>query len=115
MMTSGAYSPHQNGLCESNHRMVDMMMEKMLHDDPNMPKPRALAQSVLAKNMLINHLGFSPLQLVTGQQPRLPTALANLPPAREGVSHCEEVRDRLNAIFGLIISEWYIRESSHQK
>ena len=99
MMTSGAHSPWQNGICESNHKTVDMMMEKMMEDNPGMDKKLALAQALMAKNMLINHMGFSPLQLVTGQQPRLPSAIINSPPAKEGISDTEEVRDRLNAIF----------------
>ena len=99
MITSGAYSPFQNGLCESNHKLVDVMMEKMLQDDPNMPLTRALSQAILAKNMLVNHNGFSPLQLVTGQQPRLPSAMDNSPPAKESVSAVQNVRNRINEIF----------------
>ena len=30
MLTTGAYSPFQNGLCEKNHHMVDLMIEKMM-------------------------------------------------------------------------------------
>ena len=30
MLTTGAYSPFQNGLCEKNHHTVDMMVEKNL-------------------------------------------------------------------------------------
>ena len=49
---------------------------------------QALSQAILAKNMLINQMGFSPLQLITVLQPRLLSALVNLPPAKEGVSQC---------------------------
>ena len=99
LLTSGAYSPFQNGLCESNHKLVDNIMDKMLEDDPTTPLPRALSQAVLAKNMLVNHHGFSPLQLVTGQQPKLPSALDNMPPAMESVSVTQNVRNRINEIF----------------
>ena len=97
--TSGAESPWQNGLCEGNHRHVDHMVEKMKEDEPNIPISKALQQAVYAKNILTNHMGYSPIQLVIGQHPKLPCAISNLPPAKEGVSMSEGVRDRLNAIF----------------
>ena len=73
-LTTGAYSPNQNGLCEKNHQLVDKMIAKMMNDDKNLKFPEALSSVVLAKNTLINVYGFSPLQLVTGRQPRLPGA-----------------------------------------
>ena len=48
------------------------MVEKILHHDKKMPFSEALSAAVLAKNMLINVYGYSPLQLVTGKQPKLP-------------------------------------------
>ena len=97
--TSGAESPWQNGLCEGNHRHVDHMVEKMKEDEPNIPISKALQQAVYVKNILTNHMGYSPIQLVINQHPKLPCAISNLPPAKEGVSMSEGVRDRLNAIF----------------
>ena len=97
--STGAESPWQNGLCESNHRHVDQMVEKIKQDEPGIPLKRALAQAVYAKNSLTSHLGFSPIQLVTGQSPRLPSAIENKPPAQEGISISDNVRNRLNAVF----------------
>ena len=99
ILSTGAESPWQNRLCESNHRHVDLMVEKIMEDDSKIPVERALSQAVYAKNTLTNHLGFSPTQLVTGQQPRLPSAMANKPPAQEGVSITDNVSDRINAIY----------------
>ena len=36
MLTTGAYSPFQNGLCEKTHHTIDMMVEKMLDSNPQM-------------------------------------------------------------------------------
>ena len=73
-LTTGAYSPNQNGLCEKNHQLVDKMIAKMMDDDKSLKFPEGLSSAVIAKNTLINVYGFSPLQLVTGRQSRLPGA-----------------------------------------
>ena len=51
-LTTGAYSPNQNGLCEKNHQLVDKMMD----DDKNLKFPEA-------KNTLANVYGFPPYSL----------------------------------------------------
>ena len=97
--STGAHSPFQNGMCERNHSQVDLMMSKMMEDQPNLPVDMALSHSIFAKNMLVNAKGYSPMQLVFGKQPKLPSAIDNSPPAMECVSEVEAVRNRLNAIF----------------
>ena len=77
MLNSEAHSPNQCGLVESNHKQVDHMVEIMMDQDENISFEEALKAAVFAKNMLINVYGFSPLQLVTGRQPRLPGATSN--------------------------------------
>ena len=72
MLTSGGYSPWQNGLCEKNHHLIDMMIEKMMHGDSTLTLERALAAALYAKKSMINVNGYSPLQLMMGKQPRLP-------------------------------------------
>ena len=72
LLNSGAHSPFQAGLVESNHRQVDHMIEILMDEDPNLKFEDALSSAVFAKNMLVNVYGFSPLQLVTGKQPRIP-------------------------------------------
>ena len=100
MLTSGGFSPFQNGLCEKNHHIVDMMVEKMMHGNPDMTFSRALASAVYAKNCMINNQGYSPLQLVMGKQPRMPgPAQDNAPPAnRETTSH-KLTHERITDIF----------------
>ena len=99
ILSTGAYSPWQNGICERNHAQVDQMMVKIMEDQPNISTESALSQAIMAKNMLVNAKGFSPIQIVFGRQPKLPSAIDNSPPARECVSEVEAVRQRLNAVF----------------
>ena len=76
MLTTGAYSPFQNGLCEKNHHTVDMMVEKMLDSNPKMKFNQALSAAIFAKNTLINVHGcqcklFLAVNLKTMVQPRI--------------------------------------------
>ena len=64
MINSGAHSPNQCGLVESNHKYTDRMVEILMDQKPNMSFEEALRSAVFAKNMLINVYGFSPLQIV---------------------------------------------------
>lgn len=60
---TGAESPWSNGVCERNHAVVDLMVEKMMLEDNNLKVDEALAHAVSAKNALQNHNGFTPIQL----------------------------------------------------
>ena len=66
-----------NGICERNHYMVDVCVGKMIEDDPSMKLEVALAWAVNAKNSMQNHNGFSPIQLVSGTNPNLPSVSTN--------------------------------------
>ena len=98
-ISTGAESPWQNGMCEKNHAQVDLTMAKIVEDQPNITMEEALSSAIYSKNMLTNTHGYSPVQLVTGAQPRIPSAIDNMPPAMETVSSVESVRKRLNALF----------------
>ena len=79
--TMGSFSPFSNGLNERNHHTVDLMMEKIMEEDGNISFEDALAKAVYAKNTMLNVHGFSPAQILTGRQPRLPGATNdNWPP-----------------------------------
>ena len=100
MLTTGAYSPFQNGLCEKNHHTVDLMVEKILDSSPKMDFRQALSAAVFAKNTLLNVSGYSPMQITFGKQPNIPGAAhSNLPPANEEVVNSVPIFDRLKAIF----------------
>ena len=47
-LTTGAYSPNQNRLCEKNYQLVDKMIAKMMDDDKNFKFPEALSSAVSA-------------------------------------------------------------------
>ena len=69
--TTAAYSPWSNGICERNHYVVDVCVQKMMEDDPQMSLEVALAWAVNAQNSMQNHNGYSPIQLVLGTNPNL--------------------------------------------
>ena len=53
----------------------------MTENDPSMKLKVALAWTVNAKNSMQNHDGFSPIQLVLGTNPNLPSVSTNRLPA----------------------------------
>ena len=96
---TSAYSPWSNGLCERNHAVVDKSVLKMMYD--GFPLKIALAWSINAKNTLYNVSGFSPVQIVTGQNPNFPGVSYNLLPANEGAdeSLSSDIQRNLNAMY----------------
>ena len=101
MLTTGAYSPFQNGLCEKNHHVVDLMIDKMMTGDKDLTVSRALKGALFAKNSLTTVNGFSPLQLVTGKQPRIPGAAQdNMAPANSTGTDHKLTHERISDIFG---------------
>merc|ERR1719350_2643475 len=72
----------------------------MMHGKPDMTFSRALAAAIYAKNCLVNVQGYSPLQLVTGKQPRLPGAAQdNSPPANRMDTDHKLTHERITDIF----------------
>lgn len=97
-LTTAAYSPHQNGLNERNHAIVDLMLKRMKESDPEIPIEIALSWSLQAKNSLENSFGFSPFQLHVGYNPILPTVTKGQPPAMEGRTKSEILGKHLTAM-----------------
>ena len=64
IIMTAAEAPWQNGLCERNHVVTDLYLEKMLHDQPTLPLDVALAYAVNAKNSLQMWNRFSIHQLL---------------------------------------------------
>ena len=96
---TAAYTPNANGLNERNHSVVDSMMEKMILSDPDLKPEVALSWCVNAKNTLGNNKGFSPAQIVFGQNPRLPTVFTAGPPGlEEEISMPKAVAQHINAM-----------------
>ena len=72
---NGASFPWSNRTCERNPAVIDLMVDKMLEENPKMKIEVALANAISAKNSMQNHLGFTPIQLVTGTLPNIPSIL----------------------------------------
>ena len=68
----------------------------MIEDDRGLSIEVALAWAVNAKNAISNYSGFSPYQLVLGQNPNLPSVLTDDLPALEGKSDQDFVAVHLN-------------------
>ena len=108
---TGANSPWSNGVCERNHCVIDVMIEKMMDEDPNMKLEIALANAISAKNSLYNYNGFSPIQIVTGSLPNLPSCLNKDLPALEKAS--SGVESHLNAMY--LARKAYMKAEASEK
>ena len=93
-----ANAPYSNGLCERNHAVVDVIMEKIKADEPNTSDQEALDYALYAKNMQTTRKGFSPFQIVYGTNPKIPgidnANIASLNP----IFASNDVRKHLNKI-----------------
>ena len=95
--TTAAESPWSNGCNERYNGILGGMVKKIL-EDPDCTLDMALAWPVSAKNSLENYHGFSPNQLVFGQNPNFPSCITNKPPALEESLASDIVRCTLTAI-----------------
>ena len=95
--TTAAESAWSNGICEKYNGIIGEAVKKV-KEEVGCSVEIALAWAVNAKNCLHNIHGFSPYQMVFGQNPNLPLSLTSRPPALEGVSSSELVRNNLNAM-----------------
>ena len=94
---NAAYSPHQDGVNEPGHSIVDHMMTRMRLQDPTMTAWTPLTWSLVAKNSLENVSGFSPFQIVYGINPKQPSVYTCGPPGLEEVSMPKSVVTHINA------------------
>ena len=67
-----AEAPWQNGTVERNDATADVIYEKIKLENPTMQPQVAIKNAALVKNSEIHHSGFSPLQLIMGQNPTFP-------------------------------------------
>jgi hypothetical protein len=63
------------------------MMRKLKAEMPKYDFSMLLNKAVLAHNSLANNLGFTPLQIVTGVNPSLPSALTSSSSTLENAWH----------------------------
>ena len=98
LTTTASYSPHQNGLNERNHAVVDMMITRMMCSDQNLKPEMALLWALNAKNSLENCYGFSPFQLHIGKNPVLSSVTRDGPPSFETITKSKSFAEHLNAM-----------------
>ena len=98
LFTTAGYSPHQNGLCERVHGVVDLILSKLKMDNPKVDINVLLGWANMAKNSLHTHHGFSSHQLVFGTNPNLPNLLTANPPALGGETMSKIFAEHLNTL-----------------
>ena len=77
---TAAESPFSNGLVERHNMIIANMLDKIL-EDQQLDLDIALSWCLNAKSLLANFHGFSPFQLVFGQNPKLLSISNGRPPA----------------------------------
>ena len=95
--TTPGESPFSNGVVERGNKMLYETMLKT-QEDTKCSKETALAWAVSAKNSLQNVYGYSPNQLVLGQNVTLPSVVEDQPPALDQPEKSQLVRENLNAM-----------------
>ena len=98
VMTTPAYSPWCNGICERHNAILSDILLKV-RKDTECDWETGLAWAVSAKNSLINHNGFSPNQIMFGRQPNLPSIANDKLPALEGTTVSEKVSNNISALY----------------
>ena len=97
VITTPSYSPWSNGLCKQHNQFLTNMLRKIC-DDVKCNYDVALAWVASAKNVLINHNGFSPTQLVFGKASNLPSTINKHLPVLESTIRSVDLAHHISAI-----------------
>ncbi len=84
-ITTAGYSPWSNGLLERHNQTLTKIILKVKREN-GCDWHTALDWALMAKNSMLNVHGYSPYQLVFGQNPNLPSVLVHKLPALEGTT-----------------------------
>ena len=90
---TAAHSPWSNGKNERNHYTCDIVVDKLMEEDPKLTLEDAVSHSVNAKNMQITRRGFSPRQLMFGHQGVIPGVTDGNPATMEPVTVIDSFRN----------------------
>ena len=89
---ASAYSPWSNGKNERNHYTCDVIIDKLMEEDPKLTLDEAVSHAVNSKNMQITRKGFSPRQLMFGKQGVIPGITDGNPASMEPVTESDSFR-----------------------
>ena len=89
---TAAYSPWSNGKNERNHYTCDVIIDKLMEEDPKLTLDEAVSHAVNSKNMQITRKGFSPRQLMFGKQGVVPGITDGNPASMEPVTESDSFR-----------------------
>ena len=92
---TAAHSPWSNGKNERNHYTCDIIVDKLLEEDPSIGLEEAVSHAVEAKNLQINKTGLSPRQLMFGKQGVIPGITDGSPASMEAVTESDSFRKEL--------------------
>ncbi|XP_071317640.1 CD166 antigen homolog A isoform X1 [Trachinotus anak] len=95
--TTAGYSPWSNGLLEQHNQTLSEIIMKV-KSSYDCDWSTAVDWALMAKNTMQSVLGYSPYQLVFGQNPNLPSILIDKPPALEGTTKSEWVAKHISAL-----------------
>ena len=112
IMNTAAEAPWSNGICERQNAVLGDSVRKIMAS-VKCDLEIALAWAISARNCLSNHSGYSPNQLVFGNNPSLPNIYINKPPALSSTSASEIICDNLNAMHAA--REEFIKFESNEK
>ena len=96
-LTTAGKSSFSNGTVERHNLVGSESMKKTIQDVKCLPEV-ALAWAISAKNSLQNHGGFSPNQLVFGDNINLPSVLTDALPTLENSTSSDIIRKNMEAM-----------------
>ena len=67
-----AYSPWSNDINKRNHGILDNICKKAMDSDPKLTQQQSVDLAGWVHNTNINHLGYSPMNLMIGKVTNVP-------------------------------------------
>ncbi len=98
--TTAVYSPWSNGLLEHHNQTLTEIIMKVKTSNA-CDWHTVMDWALMAKNTMQSVHGYSPHQLVFGQNPNFPSVLIDKPPALEGTTKSQWVARHISALHAL--------------
>ena len=98
ILTTAAYAPWSNGVCERHNMTLTEIIMKV-KEDMKCDYETVLSWALMSKNMLSNVHGYSSYQLVFGKNPNFPSIFSDKLPALSGKSTSKMVADHISALY----------------